>query len=166
MNKREKEAMLMQEFSKACYQLETAGIKIGTVTKVSINTRATNRWGRCVTRNGKSEIEISDLLFQSTNDGLIQTIIHELLHTIAPKDHHGGQWAVNADKMNRLYGYRIKNGDSFADVGVEENIREERAKYKIVCDKCGHVFTYQRAGKVVQHPEFYKCGCGGKLHKA
>jgi predicted SprT family Zn-dependent metalloprotease len=157
-----KNAVLMQAFSKACYDIERAGITIGTVDRVTINTRATRRWGQCHRKpDGHFEINVSDRLFTSTNDGLIETVIHELLHTCDGCFSHTGKWLAYANKMNALYGYHIKRTASYADVGVKEDIKNH--KYHIKCEKCGHVFYRDRWSKLIERPQDYRCKCGGTL---
>ena len=163
MNKREKEQILYQTFSRACYELELAGITIGTVDGIKINTRAKSRWGQCRTINGRSTIEISDMLFEAKNPkALITVVIHELLHTINPYAHHGGEWAEGAKKMNALYGYNIKRASSPADYQVEYEAVKKHYKYRVYCPVCGASWRYERRCQSTERAHAYRCGCGHK----
>ena len=43
-------------------------------------------------------------------------------------------------------------------------LRNEMAKYKLVCKECGHEYLYKRCAKAIQHPERYACSlCKGRL---
>ncbi len=102
--------------------LESIGIKIGKVTKYSINTRAKSRWGQCKqVGNGVFEINISEQLLQDniTDQAAKDTILHEMLHTVDGCMGHKGKWKELAELVNKkLPQYTIKRVTSSAEKGI------------------------------------------------
>lgn len=93
---------------------------------------------------------------------LHDTIIHELLHTCPDCMKHGDNWKRWALKVNRKYGMDIKRCSSAEEAGLQV-FTAKKANWIVTCNKCGQEYVYQRAGKVVQSPERYRCCCGGCL---
>lgn len=148
-------------------ELDTIGVNYGKINSFSINTRASNLWGKCKSNpNGGFDIEISQRLLadESSVDGLKNTIIHEILHTCYNCQNHGRQWKYWADKVNQTYGYGIKRTSSAEEKGVTLPDTELIVKHKAVCTGCGQVITRTRESKFTKHPELYRCGiCNGKF---
>ncbi len=112
-----------EQLIKECQtDLESIGIKIGNVTKYSINTRAKKRWGQCKQiAEGVFEINISQQLLQDniTDQAAKDTILHELLHTVEGCMGHKGKWKELAAKVNKeLPQYTIKRTTSSAEKGI------------------------------------------------
>lgn len=147
-------------FDCCLHEVQTAGIKAGPIISVRQNSRAKNRWGQTQLINGGFVIEINTELLQDSVSDLAtkNTIIHEILHTVDGCMNHGDKWQWCAARMNK-YGYNIKRTTSAAEKGIEQTY-----KYVVKCQGCGATAKYNRAGKVIQHPENYRCGkCGGEL---
>lgn len=147
---------------KAMEMLDAIGIKYGNVTSVTVNYRA-RRWGLCTIHrdSGRAEdyytIEINHNLVEADDDGtgLMNTMLHELLHTAAPwKDHHGGMWKVYAEQVQSAYGYNIKRTSSEDDKGIADYMEQQRAqkaaaeqaakeskRYQTYCPKCNAVLN-------------------------
>lgn len=159
----------LQKLSDECKkELDAIGIPYRTVRNWQVNTRSKCRWGQCKTISpGVFDINISHRLLQDevSDDAVKNTIIHELLHTVEGCSSHKGRWKILAGKVNRAYPqYHIKRTSSSDEKGVEEIRKPYQKNYKIVCSGCGYHVYRQKASKLVQHPEKFKCGkCGGKL---
>lgn len=162
----------LKEYANRCMkQLDDIGVEYGAVLSFQINTRAKHRWGQCIRlySNGLVcfTININTMLLDEKNSeqALIDTLMHELLHTCKGCFTHKNEWKRLAEKVNKIYNYNIKRTVSAVDYGIEietEDIAEP--KYKIQCTGCGQVYTRQRKSKVVAHPENYRCyDCGGEL---
>ena len=161
----------LQEYANRCMkQLDAVDIKYGNVLAFEINTRAKNRWGQCERVSSILNcftININCMLLDEKNSeqALIDTLMHELLHTCKGCFNHKNEWKRLAEKVNKIYNYNIKRTYSLVDYGIEietEDIAEP--KYKIQCTGCGRVYTRQRKSKVIVHPENYRCcNCGGEL---
>ena len=149
-------------------KLNDIGIQTGEIKCVTINTRAIRRWGRCkrVFHYGREmyEIEISSRLLEDFVDDKAteDTMMHELLHSCEGCMNHGTKWKQLANKVNCQYGYNIKRTTSSEEKAVDD-IRPIKAKYKIICTKCGHVGYRMKACKLTKYPSHYLCSCGGKL---
>lgn len=74
--------------------LDSLGIKYGRVSNWTVNTRAKSRLGQCrKIGEGLFDINISDALLKEDVDNQItlNTIIHELLHTVPGCFTHKGK---------------------------------------------------------------------------
>ena len=124
-----------EQLIKECLSdLESIGIKIGKVTKYSINTRAKSRWGQCKqVGNGMYEINISAQLLQDniSDQAAKDTILHEMLHTIDGCMGHKGKWKELAQKVNKeLPQYTIKRVTSSAEKGIETKTANPKTQTK------------------------------------
>ena len=124
-----------EQLIKECLSdLESIGIKIGKVTKYSINTRAKSRWGQCKqVGNGIFEINISQQLLQDniSDQAAKDTILHEMLHTIDGCMGHKGKWKELAQKVNKeLPQYTIKRVTSSAEKGIETKTANPKTQTK------------------------------------
>lgn len=135
----------------------------------TVNTRA-RRWGQCQKVNGKYYININATLLDERNgdDGLINTLLHELLHTCPNCMNHGSIWKNYAEKVRRAYGYDIKRTSDQEEKQVTTgnlNYREREYKYFIYCEKCGKLIERKkRKCDVTERPwRWQHSGCGGKL---
>lgn len=147
-------------------ELDAISIEYGNIIEVVANTRAKKRWGQCKAIPGGYSININAILLDERNDeqGLKETIIHELLHSCKDCMNHGSKWNYLAQKVNSAYGYNIKRINSAAEKGVSEETRPYMEKYTVKCNKCGYIYTRARKTKLIQYPEHYRCGCcGGSL---
>ena len=154
---------------RAVNEVYAAGIPIGKIREVQVNGRA-RRWGRCTKRpDGTYVIQINACLLMDDVDdmGLMDTLVHEVLHTCDGCMNHGPLWKHYADIMNRKYGYNIKRLNSASEKGLE-SVRLSRAKYIIRCLDCGEVYTYEREGRAVKLIKRYgfnsgcSCRCGSR----
>lgn len=143
--------------------LDSYGIKYGYITDISVNTRAKSRWGQCRrTRdylgNYKYSINISNRLVQDdvSDIALMNTLVHELLHTVEGCFDHTGKWKTLADKITNTSELTIKRTDSCEEKGLEEKPK----KYAIQCTKCNHIFERDRMSDVIKNPQKYRCSCG------
>lgn len=147
--------------------LLSIGISCAAVRSWSVNDRAKARWGLCTKdAQGVFHIQIAGVLLQDHVDDQAakDTIAHELLHTLPGCFQHTGKWKQYAALVNcRLPRYRIKTRSTFADKGFAENRPEPIYRYILKCRQCGAEIRRQRKSSVVEHPERYRCVCGGRL---
>lgn len=169
----------MDNWSKLCQlykESETlvkgANIEIGNITNLRINNRLKSVYGRARRIGNEYTIEIAgELLNSATNDGIKNTIIHEILHTCKGCMNHGENWKRKADIIKNKYGIEIKRTSTMEEKGyTKESIErvEERMnsyKYIIGCD-CGAEWKYKSMCNSVRHPERYMCStCKKKLKR-
>ena len=156
---------LKKLFNECMEEVKSVGIKPGNIISITVNSRAKKRWGQCAKRGNTYKINISDRLLQDNlNDRAAKnTIIHEILHTVDGCFDHGSEWQYQANKINRAFPfYQIKRTNSPQELGVPNRTAKDY-RYNVICESCGHVWVYDRAGKVVQNPSRFHCGCGGRL---
>ena len=152
-------------FSECRTQLKKIGIETQDDIKLVVNSRATSRWGLCRNSVAGITIEVSSRLLDDNvpDTSLKDVMIHELLHSVTPGDHHGYRWKALAQKVNRYYPeYHIKRGATAEEYGVKEET-ESNKEYVLECQSCGNQIHRQRFSKVIANLSKYKCMCGGKL---
>lgn len=156
---------------RAVQECMAIGIQVGYIDDVKINRRAKARWGLCSKNRftGKYTIEISNrLLDDSVSDtATMNTVVHEVLHTVDGCMNHGALWKKYASMVNRRYGYNVKRTTSANEKGLQPCVADSTAKYTVTCEKCGRTHNYAREGKVVKilKGELWgscRCCCGSK----
>lgn len=128
--------------------------------EVTINKRAKMRFGCCRKKGLGWVIEISDKLLTADPKIIKDTLAHEILHTCRGCQNHQQKWKDYAAMMNNAYGYEIKRTGKIEELGTTH---EKFARYALKCEKCGALLTRMRRSKVIDHPERYRCKCGGRL---
>ena len=62
--------------------------------------------------------------------------------------------------MNAAYGYDIRRTHSPEALGV---VNDAPYRYRLCCRRCGAQLQWLKKSPLVQHPERYRCRCGGQL---
>jgi len=143
------------------------GVEIYPIKRpIKINTRSASRWGCCKYRGDSLErtIEISSRLLSDdvSDDATMNTLIHEILHACKGCHGHGGLWLKYANIINSQYPqYNIKRTTSPDELGVKPT----SYRYAIQCVECGKVHYSNRLSATIQHPERYRCKCGGEMKR-
>lgn len=158
---------LQKYFDKCRMMLMDIGIPVGKVSELKTSAKL-NRWGECRRLdNGSYSISINRCLLDPRNseDGLICTLLHEMLHTYPGCMNHGLEWQIRAAYVNQHYGYNIKAQTDSKEKGVVARpTRENRAKYIVMCSQCGASVYRLRASRLTEHPEKYRCKkCSGSV---
>lgn len=158
----------LQQLARECLaELESIGISCGRISRWTVNTRAKTRWGMCKKlSDGTFEIEIAAVLLRDEVSDLAakNTVIHELLHTVPGCSDHGSRWKALATAVNeKLPGYAIRRTTSFAEKGLTGEQKKPVYRYILRCSQCGRQILRQKRSAVVEHPERYRCSCGGRL---
>lgn len=153
-------------FEHAMNIVEKCGIEVGDIVKVEVNTRAKRRYGQCCKRSGRYYINISEFILtdDTVYKAVLETIIHEILHTCDGCMNHGRLWKAYADRVKRMTGYEITTTSDRAKFGLEPYEKQGKDNYVFVCEDCGQVIRRSKMSKFVKHHHLYRCGkCGGKL---
>lgn len=127
---------------------------------VKLNRRAKTRFGCCRTQGGIHTIELAAPLLAAEEGAVRQVLAHEVLHTCPGCADHGPRWKGWAARMNALYGYRISRTDSHEGLGIAD---DRPVRYLVVCRNCGKEIPRMKRSPLVDHPERYRCRCGGTL---
>lgn len=128
--------------------------------EVALNSRATGRFGCCIRKNNAFTIELSSRMLGAAEQAVMQTLAHEVLHTCYGCSNHGARWKSYAARMNAAYGYDIARTDTCEKLGVPDT---KKVRYVLTCTQCGAQFTRSKRSILVDHPERYRCRCGGTL---
>ena len=130
---------------------------------VGVNRRAVSRFGCCIRRgDGSFAIELSHRLLAAAEGACMQTLAHEVLHTCPGCRNHGPRWKAWAARMNQAWGYAIARTGTCGELGVED-VRPVR--HLVVCTRCHREFPRMKRSPLVDHPERYRCRCGGPLER-
>lgn len=148
---------------KGLKQVSAAGIQTGNIDpEIIINSRAKKRLGLCRKVLGKYDyqIEINSLLLELNEEKAMNTMVHEILHTVKGCMNHGSTWARHANTMSIKYGYDISRTSSYEKLGIEA----PEAKFTVKCKGCGIETHRNRKSKLITHTSLYRCGyCNGQL---
>lgn len=165
-------------YAKECMnELDAINIPYGKVVEWTVNTRARRRWGQCEIEGKEYRININELLLDERNsvEGLKNTIIHELLHTVKGCMNHTENWQRAANIVNKAYGYKIKRTSSADEIGLCKEAKQQlideykqkmasKPEYHLKCVRCSYDYVCHRAGKWVNNYERYYCPeCHNKL---
>lgn len=140
-----------------------------TPSQFTVNTRATRRFGQAKKANGRwYNININHWLLDdnSPQEGLENTVLHELLHTVDGCNGHTGKWLRLARQVKSVYGYDITRTSTAEEKLGEnaKNFKHEQAKkkakrkankpypykYKIVCEGCSTEGYRQRKDTTIK----------------
>ncbi|HWP50660.1 MAG TPA: SprT-like domain-containing protein [Clostridia bacterium] len=129
--------------------------------KVLINTRAKTRFGRCmVSTDGSCRIELAERVLCAGEGACKAVLAHEVLHSCKGCRNHQARWKSYAGRMNAAYGYDIQRTHSPEALGVSG---DKPCRYRLQCQRCKTVLTRMKKSPLVEHPERYRCRCGGQL---
>lgn len=151
----------------ACSVCNTNNIPYNKSVKWEVGKRSSKMLGVCSRKKTpegyKYTIKINPVLFLEDNQkALIQTCIHELIHTCDDCFCHTGTWKRYAQKVTYNTEYKITRCYDGNITGMSE--LKAKDKYVIECVDCSFSRKYARAGKVVKHPSQYRCPlCHGRL---
>lgn len=139
---------------KAVRQLKDLGVTPGHISKIEVNNRVKSRWGQCSRRYDGTRytyrIEINGVLLKDdvTYMATMDTVMHEVIHTCEGAFNHGKEFKRLAAMVNGAYGYRVQRCTSAEEKNIEPAAK--KVKYLVKCEKCGHVYKYQRETKLIQ----------------
>lgn len=165
---------LQEYFRKAMAIVEDCGIQQNyRIVNVTTLRKNAVKWGTCHMdrRFETAVIKINQKFLDESifpaDDGLINTLIHEILHACANfEDGHNGMWSYYADKVERMTGIKIRQYSSAEEKGMDEKAREDfnakriikKSKYIIQCPKCMFNWGFARMCDKVKYPQHYRCG--------
>lgn len=143
-------------------EIRRLGIPLSTEVEphVEIDSRSATRFGCCRRQGERYTIQVAKRVAEGPERSCREVLAHELLHTCPGCQNHGADWKKYARLVNEAYGYHISRTSTREALQVGE---ARPCRYLVRCDKCGAEFPRFRASSLTQHPERYRCRCGGKL---
>lgn len=158
----------MAMFNEALDIVHGLGIETGNIVEVKLNYRAKNRFGQCRRNNVTNtySLNFNYLIFDDkANDvAVMNTIIHEILHTCENCMTHKNEWKRLANIVNANTKYTITRTNNYSDFGLENPKEEKKHNYVFVCEDCGQVIIRERASRFTKNYHAYRCGkCGGEF---
>ena len=129
--------------------------------KLVINERALKRLGRCTLKtdnNNHSYYEIQINKFHnelSPKQDVINTLVHEIIHSLPNCYNHGVVWKTIATKYNENYYTSIsrcsKASKEYNDfLKQKKQNTQNRTIHTIICPSCHKKWNYTRKAKLVQ----------------
>lgn len=101
------------------------------VLAVKISPRAKHQLGVCKYKNNACIIEVSKCLFNDDKE-MINTLIHEILHTFKDTKGHNYRWKWYANKISNNTEYKIERTRKTELLTIDDY------NYLITCVKCGN----------------------------
>ena len=150
-------------FNKAIKMVKDLKIPYGRIVSVEEKPRLIRTWGQChLLPSGAFEIYVSPRLLEN-EDALLETLLHEIVHTCKGCFNHGVKWKKYAEKINTEYGTHLKRCTSESEKAVTPVV----PKYIIKCEKCGYEYPRMKFTKMVEG-DYKNCECsicGGSLKR-
>ena len=154
---------IQKVFHKAVAMCDESGFHANSLVQTVGYHRKKNAFATCYTHRDMfgtcSNIKVSKYYAEKASEQqMLNTLVHEVLHACFPRENHGGKWAKAAAVMNRKYGLDISRCADYKDENGESILNNESlAKYIIKCPKCGQTICRSRACKLVNHPDWFRC---------
>lgn len=143
-------------YEECILKLHDLGVPISVYTTLKIHRRQLNKSqksykaGTAVTKDGNYTINIY-LLGNETRDDIINTMYHELLHTIPNGMNHTGDWRIWANKLNSKLGINIqRTRNRFSEEEYNNLENNPRYKYKLTCSRCGRSWYFTKETKLIK----------------
>ena len=134
-------------------------------------------YGQCCGKNSslnksryQFQIRISAFTLDNSEKSMMNTLLHELIHTVPGGHGHRGQWLRWANYVRKCYGYDIRRCDGDKSSEDRHNLVKDKRvrwiRFVIVCPHCHLKWEREKRTVVVMHPERYKCPkCNGPLQR-
>lgn len=156
-------------YQEARIMSEQCNIPLGKISSVTVNPRLTSTWGRCKRNryDNSFSIEIAERLIDfGSVDGVLNTLLHEMLHTCKNCFNHKGVWKSYAERLYVKYGIDVKRCNTEKEKGMDtSNPKEKGYKFVVSCPECGFERFYRKGTKVVKNITHYQCTlCHCKLN--
>ena len=152
--------------NKAVEMLKALDCQIGSFTMCA-SGRMTRNWGKChrictghYPTTYRYEITIASILLRDDVDdkATLDTILHEILHTVKGCFDHGALWKSWAERVNVRYNMNIKRVTNAIEKGeVVMNARERVSNYRAYCPNCGAAWMRNKSCKLILQPERFSC---------
>lgn len=153
---------LTEAFEEGRAICENLDIPIGCVTELAENPRLSATWGRCrkITQyTYKIEVKSKLLDEDVPHDVLMNTMLHELIHTCNGCMNHGELFKRYAARLNRA-GWYVNTYVTEAELKA---VPQEPTiyRYRVTCEACGKEWNYSRRGAVVRslQRDLHSCTC-------
>ena len=153
------------------YELFSTAILV--VSKLNINhiypldielkyIKSIRKLGVCAVNHTRQTctIYLSDTCLLLGDEVILNTLIHELLHTFPNCQDHRFQWKAYAEQIQKMTGINITR---LAD--VKNSTSQINYRYIVKCTKCGTEWGYGRSTKIVKNPSHFHCKCGGEIER-
>lgn len=119
------------------------------------------KFGTCISypngKNAYSSIVGVNESILSDRQLLLSVLVHEVAHSIYPKDHHGQKWRTAGNRIGKRFGIDVSTT-------LDNQIPSPDFRYTIQCPKCHKTWGFQRLCQTVKFPELYQCrDCGESL---
>lgn len=125
-------------------------------------TKSVRKLGLCSVNHTRqtTSIYLTDSCLLLDDDMILNTLIHELLHTLPNCQDHKFLWKTYAGRIQKMTGINISRVANVKDLTSKINY-----KYIVKCRACGAEWGYGRMAKIVENPSEYRCRCKGEIER-
>lgn len=148
---------------KAIAQVAEVGLKPGRIERTVYLTRAKKTYGKCSSTPDGFTVHLSKYFKDNCIEEVMQTLVHEVLHTLPGCMNHGSSWKTAAEIVNAKYGYNVQRCNSMEMANLTEEDKVATKHYAVECLSCGAMIYRERKSKLITHTDHYRCKCGGQL---
>ena len=140
-------------------------------TKKSINSYGSCYYdrlgypGNYTYRNFKIYLNMVHFEPDVDDDDILNTLLHEILHTSPGCQNHGALWKSHVAKLNFAYELNIsvRSNHEKCNGRLHEH-RVNSMRYAIYCEGCGIIVRRKNKSAIITNSSQYICGhCNGKL---
>lgn len=85
---------------------------------------------------------------------ILSVLVHEIAHSIVPKDGHGPRWKRIAETIAEAFGVEVSVTGDYEGIDIHP---EKEKKYEVSCLFCDHAWKYERLTDLVKFPSTYSC---------
>lgn len=155
----------MRELAKVAYEQAVAiGIPLNKhlVREISVNNRLKKALARCCRKGTVFVFDYNEMLTYGNPTKVIETWIHEWVHTIPGCFNHGEKFQMYIKRANDHYGYKIATKVSYDYLEIPKEYRTMHVKavdlVDVYCPTCDEVLcrVSKRKG-VSKNPGDYLC---------
>ena len=138
-----------------------------SVTDVTINTRARRWMGRCRKHTifgvvDWCKLDFAAALLQMDNDSILNTILHEIAHTVVGSNGHDLLWWKAVNTFSHLYGMKI---GQYASQEETVKLHQFSSRWVIKCKHCGATWERFTKSSIVKGCLKGRCTCGCGSHE-
>ena len=125
-------------------------------------TKSVRKLGLCAVNHTRqtTSIYLTDSCLLLDDDMILNTLIHELLHSLPNCQDHKFSWKTYAKQIQKMTGINISRLANVEDLTSKINY-----KYIVKCRACGAEWGYARMTKIVKNPSEYRCRCKGEIER-
>ena len=140
---------------------------------ICFNSRFKAKLGQIKLIPGGYQIDINSHFAEICPEGVRNTIMHELIHSLQGCMNHGNKWQTIAKLVNNTLHYNVTTTSYYEKYQKYYNAHSNKSttKYTLTCATCNHKWNYKKRTKLItkiQNNQAYVVMCpycgGAEFH--